>query len=441
MPIPRQKIPVKLIEAKPTAITVENVKKQLDDIGLNCALAAEENLEAYIREVESRLPVGGTETYQILKPTKDPSLRVAGLYGDYEQSSIGNWEPDSVALGYSRQLEYIQYDTHFDWLLGNQPGFTGVVNNPPAYKGRYGSVDAIKEMFINVSVNASATLVKGLNKASMESVLSNAIAPLTDKNAQDYNPGPQSRVIFLVENYDPGSGNADAVGVLTLWWDLKIVDYKEKKKSPQHDTTLTVRTRSVLYSSVEAMDSDYLAARTHFKENSFLAIPPKPTKVQIFTARPPATEDTFLKSLPKIATQDRLQAIVLFAPNVQLVGSIDNSNSDVTTTYEKSVTTGFTFSMAQQLSVEANFEAGVVIAKGGVKIGLSFTFTEEWSKSSTESMSFSVPPGKMAFTYQGYLQAQILEYDASKDTYSYKESARVLSNVLATSRTPLVDPV
>lgn len=440
MPIPRQKIPVQLIPATPTPVTVTGVKQQLDDIGLNCALAAEDLLEEYIKEVEARLPNGGSQTYQILKPTKDPSLRVAGLVGDYEQSSIGNWEPDSTGLGYAPQLEYIQYETHFDWLLGNQPGFTGVVNNPPEYKGRYGSVDAIKEMFINVAINASATLIKGLDKSSMESVLSNAIAPLTDKNAQNYNPGPQSRVIFLVENYDPNSGNADAVGVLTLWWDLKIVDYKEKKKSPVHDTTLTVRTRSVLYSSVETMTADYLAARTHFKENAFLAIPPKKTKVQIFTARPAPTEDTFLKSLPKVATQEKLQAIVMFAPDLQLIGSIDNTNSEVTTTYEKSVTSGFTFTMGQELSISANFEADVVVAKVGGSIGLSFTFTEEWSSSTTESMSFEVPAGKKAFTYQGYLMAQILEYDASSGTYTYKEAARLLSNVLATSAIPLVDP-
>lgn len=437
MPIPARRIPVQLIEATPTPVTVEAVKSQLDDIGLNCALAAEDRLEVYIKEVEQRIPQGSTQTYQILRPATGAGALVAGLYGDYEQSSIGNWEPSGTGLGYSRELEYIQEPTHFDWLLGNQPGFTGVVNNPPEYKGRYGSVDAIKEMFINVSVNASATLVKGLNRGSMESVLSNAIAPLTDKNAQNYAPGPQSRVIFLVEDYDPSTGAAAAVGVLSLWWDLKIVDYKEKKKSPQHDTTLTVRTRSVLYDSVEAMNSDYLAARTHFKENAFQAIPPRPTKVEIFTARPAPTEDTFLKSLPKVATQEKLQAIVLYAPNLQLIGSIDNTNSDVTTTYEKSLTSGFTFSMSQQLSVEANFDAGIVLAKGGVKIGLTFTFTEEWSSSTTESMSFSVPAGKKAFTYQGYLMAQILEYDARTDTYSYKETARLLSNILATSATPL----
>lgn len=439
MPIPRQHFPINLNPATPTPVTVENLKKQLTDIGLTCPDSDPEKLKAYIKEVEQRLPSGATQTYQILEPAKDPSTRIEGLHDDYQQSSVGNWEPDSTGLGYATTLEYIQYETHFDWLLGNQPGFTGVVNNPPEYSGKYDSVSAVKEMFVNVALDASSTLVKGLDKASMQSVLSNAIAPVDDKNAQNYNPGWQSRVIFLVENYDPVKQEADAVGVLTIAWNLTIKDYKEKKKSPLHETHLTVKARSVLYSSVETMNSDYLAARTHFKENAFQAIPPKPTKVQIFTARPPADEDTFRASLPKIANQDALQVIVLYAPNLQNVGSIDNTNSDVTTTYEKSVTTGFTFTMAQQLSVEAYFEAGVEIVKAGFKVGLTFTFTESWSKSTTETMSFSVPGGKKAFTYQGILMAQILEYDAKSGSYSYKETARLLSNVLATSATPLED--
>lgn len=435
--IPPLRFPIDLSPATPTPVTVENLKKQLTDIGLTCPDADPDKLKAYISEVEQRLPGGAVQTYQILKPSKDPSLRIAGLHDDYQESSTGNWEPDSTGLGYATTLEYIQQETHFDWLLGNQPGFTGVASNPPEYTGKYDSVSAVKEMFINVAVNASSTLIKGLDKASLQSVLSNAIAPLDDKNAANYDPGPQSRVIFLVEDYDPVKGDAKAVGVLTIWWNLTIKDYKEKKKSPLHDTHLTVKARSVLYSSVETMNADYLAARTHFKENSFLAIPPKPTQVKIFTARPPADEDTFRASLPKIATQDKLQVIVLYAPNLQNVGSIDNTSSDVTTTYEKSVTTGFTFSMSQQLSVEAYFEAGVEVVKAGIKIGLTFTFTEEWSTSTTETMSFAVPGGKKAFTYQGFLMAQILEYDAKSGAFAYKETARLLSNVLATSATPL----
>ena len=442
MPIPRRTIPVSLTKATPTELTVDALKKQLTDIGLTCPASEESKLQAYINEVKRDIPAGSVETFSILKPAAPEETAVRGLVSGLAEASTGNWEPDSTGFGYNTVLEYIQYETHFDWLYDNKPGFTGIENNPPPYTGRYDTIDAVKQMFAAVATDASATLVKGLDKSSLESVLSNAIAPLNDANAKNYAPGPDTRVIFLVENYNPSTQEADGIGVLTVWWDLTINDYKEKKKNPQHDTKLTVKCRSVLYSSLDDMNADYLAVQTHFKENAFLAagIPRPATKVTIFTTRPPANADTFKQSLPKKATADQLQVIVLYAPNLQNIGSIDNTNSDTTTEYAKSVTSGFTFETSQTLSVEASFEASAEVVKAGLTVGFSISFTEQWSTSTTETMSFSVPPGKKAFTYQGYLLSQILTYDAKTGAYAYADIARFLTNILATSSVPLVDP-
>ena len=212
-----------------------------------------------------------------------------------------------------------------------------------------------------------------------------------------------------------------------------------KKENPKHDTTLTIKARSVLYSSLEDMNADYLAAESHFKHNSFLlsSIPIR-NKVEIFTAIPPATRDTFNKSLPKSATTNQLEAIILFSPNLQNVGTIDNTNSDTTTTYEKSITSSFTFSTSQTFSAEASAE----VVKSGFKIGFSISFTEQWSSSNTESFSFSVGPGKKAFTYQGYLQARILRYNPVDDTFAYDNSiARFVTNIPSTSEVPLVSSI
>lgn len=74
---------------------------------------------------------------------------------------------------------------------------------------------------------------------------SNAVAPLSDANAV-ITTSTGSRVIFLVENYDPVTDNADAIGVLTIWWHLTIQDYRNKPKdATQHDTKLTIKSRSV----------------------------------------------------------------------------------------------------------------------------------------------------------------------------------------------------
>ncbi len=282
MPIPRRQIPISLEPATPTPLTAESLQKQLANIGLSCRDAHQDRLREYIVDVKAQIPHGRTQSYAILTPV--PGLdrrtgqltyrelavavqetgrasRLAKTLGD---SSVGNWEPDPTGDGYGPELEYIQFEAHFDWLKGNRTSFTGVIDNPPAYSGKYGSVDAIKSLFIEVGTTASATLVNGLDRDSIESVLSNAIAPLSDASASNYDVS-DSRVIFLVENYDPATKLADGIGVLTVWWHLTIHDYKKKSKdSTQHDTNLTIKARSVLYSTLDAMYGDYNAAKAQF---------------------------------------------------------------------------------------------------------------------------------------------------------------------------------
>ena len=353
MPIPPRRIPVQLIEATPTPVTVDAVKKQLSNIGLNCDLAAEENLEVYIKEVERRIPAGGTETYQILKPTTNPSARVAGLYGDYSSrpSGTGNRPvPASVTPGNWSSSRSQPISTG---CSDNQPEFTGIVNNPAAVQGTLRQRRRDQgDVHQRLGENASASLIKGLNRGFDGVGIEQRDRSTHRQERPELRAGSeQSRVIFLVEDYDPVTGGAAAVGVLTLWWDLKIVDYKEKKKSPQHDTTLTVRGRGRCSTAPSrAMNSDYLAARAARSRRTRWGpwrSPRSRPRWMIFTARPAPTEDTFFEE----PAQDRYSGEAsgdraLRTEPAGLIGSIDNTNSDVTTTYEKSVTSGFTFSMS-----------------------------------------------------------------------------------------------
>jgi hypothetical protein len=444
MPIPRKKIAISLKQATPTALTVAKLKEQLTDVGLTCKDADTDKLAGYITDVKEQLPVGKIQAYSICQPntSAQPAANAFGLVSLEATSSTGNWEPDDTGIGYGPKLEYIQYGTHFDWLKRNRPSFMGVEENDQ-YHDKYDTVDAVKQLFVKVGSVASATLVKGIDKDAIEAVLSNAIAPLSNPNVFNYDRH-ESRVIFLVENYNPQTQEADAVGVLTIEWHLKIRDYQEKKKNPQHETWLSVRSRSVLYSSLEDMNADYEAARTFFKDKSFAGLTanaiPKVSKVTIFNSLPPATADTFRQSLPKKSTTNFLDVIVLYAPNLQNVGSIDNTNSATTTTYSSSVTSGFTLSTSQTISAEAYFEASAEVVKAGFKIGLSIAFTEQWSSSQTTEFSFSVPGGKKAFTYQGYLMSRVLRFDAATGNYNYQpEVGRFVTNILSTSDVPLVD--
>ncbi|SMO69021.1 hypothetical protein [Fodinibius sediminis] len=448
MPIPKKGIALSLKKATPTQLDVESLKKQLHHVGLTCKHTSTENLKEYKEEVISQFPPGEVNTFGILKYKENPNGsphfndELGPLEADYnglESSSKGNWEPSDTGLGYSSELEYIQFPTHFDYLMKHRPSFTGVTEEPPVYRGNYNTVEAIKNLFTNVGTTASSTLVKGLDKSSIESVLSNAIAPLNDKNAKDYDE-TDSRVIFLVDNYNDKTEEADAIGVLTINWHLKIKDYKEKKESLKHKTCLKIRARTVLYDDIKVLHADKKFVESHFKSKAYcLSIPPKHHGLKIFDRRPPATENTFNRGLPVISKEKYVEVIILHSANLEEVGCLDNTNSDVSSKYSKSTTSGFTFSMSQTLSAELSFEADVEFVKAGIKIGFSLTFTETWNKSQTETIDYSVPAGKKAFVYQGYLHSSILRYNPESDTYKYVDNGRFLTNIFKTSEEPILD--
>ena len=442
MPIPRKTVHIPLKPATPTPLTAEGLQAQLRNIGLNCPDTFLPNLRQHIEEVKTQIPNGSIQSYGIMTPAVSGASLAAVFLTD---SATGNWEPDGEGLGYNTELGFIQNEQHFSWLMdkNNRPLFTGVESKPPQYTSRVPTIDAVKTMFVNVGVDASATLVKGIDKTTLEAVLANAIAPLNDQNATDYNQ-PGCKVIFLVDNYNSTTQAADGIGVLAIEWTLSITDYLVKKQAPQHDAALTIKSRSVLYADLDVMMADFEAARLHFNVNAFsglLSIPIKRPKVTIFPSRPPAVKDTFDQSIPIKSTTTELEVIVLYSPDLQIIGSIDNTASATTTTYSQAVTQGFTFTASQSLSVAASLEANFEVVKAGVTVTAEISFTEEWSKSSTISMSFEVPAGKKAFNYQGYIIAEILSYDTSSNTFSYKGgSARCLTNVLTSRDTPIPPP-
>ncbi|HEX5308212.1 MAG TPA: hypothetical protein VFW38_03940 [Solirubrobacteraceae bacterium] len=168
-----------------------------------------------------------------------------------------------------------------------------------------------------------------------------------------------------------------------------------------------------------------------------MPIPPGHTGVQIFDKLPPADADTFSKALPLLATTNYEQAMVLYAPDLENIGSIDNTTSQATTSYSETVTTGFVFSTTQTLSIEASAEVTIEVVKASLTIGFSISFTETWSSEKATTIGFSVPPGEKAFTYRGYLCTAILQYSAATGKYSYGQTGRFLTPILATSKQPL----
>lgn len=450
MSIPKKKVPINLEKQEPSKLTVKKVKKQLENMGLDCAHTKPERLEQYKNEVESQFKDGSNQSFGIDRPKKsaDGSPYFDSIYGNtnapllgYEEASKSDWTPSGTGYGYSTELSTLIHNRNFQFLMNNRPSFNGNQSEEKVTKGKFATVEAVKNMFVQVGIEASASLVKGLDKTTLNSILSNAIAPLNEGNVQDYY-NADSRVIYLVENYDPTTENADAIGVLGIDWRLTIVDYKEKKKSPLHDTTLVVSTRSVLYDNLTNLDGDLQYIKSHLGPDLFGQIPPKTKKLKIFEKLPPANQDTFNHGLPVISKNEYVDVIILYAPNLESIGTMDNSESDIQSTYSKSVTSGFTFTMGQKIGIGAEFEAGVVFAKGKFSVNFELSFTEQWNNSKTETFSFTAAPKSMGYTYQGYLLSRHLRYYPKTGSFKYEgEEGRFLSNILLTKSEPIVGDV
>lgn len=447
--IPARRVSLQLTKTDPSEVTPEDLKNQLNDVGLDCGFTDPKLLKRFRREVLSSFPDGQMQSYGISRfaaatadgspaytsEFADPTLPYAGL----DEAAVADWRPTDSALGYTRKLEYIQYPAHFDYLEMYRPAFNGRTDKYPIQKKVLPTVEAIKQLFIEVGYSASSALVKGLDKTTLQALLYKAIK--VPENPGDNYEENDSRVVFIVDNYDAQADSAQAIGVLSIHWSLFVKNYKEKKEEPKHDTSLQMTVRSVVYDDIDALENDVAFVKAHFKSNlfqpRFKGIKPKKQEVKIYEELPVASEAVFNTGVPVISKEDYVEVIVLFAPNIQNVGVMDNSQSDVESTYSKSVTSGFTFSMSQTIATEFNFEAGILFAKAGFKLNISVSFTEQWNNSETETFQFKVAGGKIGYTYQGYLNAIHLRYLPGSDSYKYMDKATFVTNILKTSNEPI----
>lgn len=166
--------------------------------------------------------------------------------------------------------------------------------------------------------------------------------------------------------------------------------------------------------------------------------PPAPHSLRIFDQWPPADLNTFQSGVPGKTTEEDAISIILFSPNLQIIASMDNTNSEVTSNYETSVSFGFTFSSTQSVSITTEVGVSIEVVSAKVSTSFALSFTEAWSKTTTKKMSFSCPPGKKAFVYQGTLMSQLLKFDAGNNEYSWVgNSAKALTQVLVTNEKPI----
>ncbi|RJO70876.1 hypothetical protein D5S18_27215 [Nocardia panacis] len=166
---------------------------------------------------------------------------------------------------------------------------------------------------------------------------------------------------------------------------------------------------------------------------------PSDRKVKIFQAMPPANKDTFLNSAIINLADPNPIAAVLYAPDLEQLVCLDNTESPSDSSWSESVTTGFSLSTSVTFDFSTQFEIDAVVAKANVTFGFSFTLTAEYNKSVTKSITCEVPAGQRAFVYRGYLYNRLLKHNTAARTYEWvSQPGWLYTNIIRTSSVPLI---
>lgn len=435
-------IPIHLEPDTPSKVTAEELKKELNDIGLYCKDTRVEKLRQYIAETLDQFPDGtlqGFGVYRYQPPALEEffqkgftSKPVSELFQSIDDIH-SNWKPTSIEK-HMVKLSAIAVPEHFDYLKEHYLGFAGS-KSQEHYEQKDSTVDAIKTLFVKTALNISSALIENLDKNQMEAAFTKIISPVDPGNI-DYDSDVQNRNVYLVKDYS--NDVCQGFGVLNVEYHLVINNYKEKK-SLHTRYTLDVTVRASLYADDSELDAEMEYLKTIFKNTMFFgrnsAVSPE---VKIYDVLPLADEDTFIHSLPLEQTQnDIISCMVLYGPELENIGCIDNTDSDGQAQYSKTTTSGFTFTFGQKIAAGFKYEAGIVFTKAEFNIGFEISFTEQWNKSQSETVTFTVPKQTKAYLYQGYLQCARLEYNVKTFKYSYHETGRFLSNIIKTTPKPI----
>lgn len=167
-------------------------------------------------------------------------------------------------------------------------------------------------------------------------------------------------------------------------------------------------------------------------------------KVEVYQTLPTATKTVFERAIPLSggATSEKVSKLVLYAPNLNLIGCLDNSKTKAKTVFSKAITTGFSFTEGMTFGVGMEATVGVEFFKATVKTSFEMSFTSSWNYSETQTITFEAPAGERIFMYQGSLNYRIIEYIPAELTFQYADQLNVVDlNIVQTSEIPLVGAV
>lgn len=441
-----KRVPIKLESVIATKVTASDLKKELNSIGLTCAHTEEQQLEKYIQEVVSTFKGGvnqGFGTYKFRDTNTMNAQTDFSLIKDWKtfreaiviDLDIDNqWIINDSAGQYTVDLCTIGHSTGFDYLRDNYSGFPGNYGTKE-YDQKEPTVESIKTTFLALSTSLASALVEGIDEVTLESFMAHLIEGMP-KEVVDYEQN-EERYMYIVNDYDSVSGDCKGIGIISMEFSIIIKNYKDKKDTYQN-CHFDLKMRTIFHTDADELHAEAEFVRMGLKKNLFRCsqIPFSP-EVKVFDEFPIACEETFNYSLLLESKDKLMAALVLYTPDIENIGILDNADSSATSQYSKTITSGFTFSIAEKIGADISCEIGCEFAKMGVTLSMEMSMTEQWNESQSETISFTVPGGQRAYLYQYYVHAAILYYDLETFKFYYGPSGRFLTNEVRTSKTSL----
>lgn len=198
----------------------------------------------------------------IVEELESPAVRYLATLADtgLQPTAVGTWTPTAGGVYGEAQLTTMY--KHWDRMKQNMGSdFVGVDNTWPSTWESCDNNEAFEQLFLRISIQATAALVAGLDKSDMEAMLANRVGENAGHDPNDYDSGPRTMTVFLVGDYDPVTQDSAGLGFLTINYRNLIRDFRDKSKDA-HDPNAKIDglCRACMFTDLTIFDNHAAAA-------------------------------------------------------------------------------------------------------------------------------------------------------------------------------------
>lgn len=198
----------------------------------------------------------------LVEELESPAVRYLAALADagLQPTAVGTWTP--TAGGVYGEAELTTMYKHWDRMKQNMgTDFVGVENKWPSNWESCDNNEAFEQLFLRISIQATAALIAGLDKSDMEAMLANRVGENAGHDPNNYDSGDKTMTVFLVGDYDPVTKDSAGIGFLTINYRNLINDFRNKSKDA-HDPNAKIDglCRACMFTDLTIFDNHAAAA-------------------------------------------------------------------------------------------------------------------------------------------------------------------------------------